>query len=91
MKVGVIGLGKLGVCMASVYTTHGYEVVGVDINEETISYIKDKQVPVEATDEKGLRELLRTVLFSVSTDHGILKGSEIIFVIVPTTSYPCVV
>lgn len=86
MKVGVIGLGKLGACMACVYAKHDFEVVGVDVNKETVLQMQRGQCPVEAVEEKGLAELLKTVPLTVSTDYGVLKGCEIVFIIVPTPS-----
>ncbi|MBN2240842.1 MAG: nucleotide sugar dehydrogenase [Dehalococcoidales bacterium] len=86
MKVGVIGLGKLGICMASVYANRGHKVVGVDVNAEIIEHIQNKQCPVDAVEEKGLHELLQTVPLKVSTGYDILKGTEIVIVIVPTPS-----
>lgn len=88
MKVGVVGLGKIGVCMAGVYARHGCEVVGVDVNEKTLAAIENKVVPENATEEKGLAELLLEAPFKVSNDYNILKGSEIIIVILPTPSNP---
>ncbi len=86
MKVGVVGLGKLGSCMATVYSKYGFEVVGVDTNQETVLRMMQKQCPIEAVEEKGLAELLQTVPLKVSSDYGALRGCEIIIVIVPTPS-----
>ena len=38
-KVSVIGLGKLGSCMAAVYASKGFEVVGVDLNQAYVDAI----------------------------------------------------
>lgn len=86
MKVGVIGLGKIGVCMASVYAKHGFDVVGIDTNGETVSQIQRKLCPIEASEEKGLADLLQVVPLKVSTDYNILKGCHIVIIIVPTPS-----
>ena len=34
--VGVVGLGTMGAGIAEVFARHGYEVVGVEIDEETL-------------------------------------------------------
>lgn len=51
----VIGLGYMGLPTASLLATHGYQVIGVDINEEKIANINDGICPF---DEPGLPELL---------------------------------
>jgi len=40
MKIGVIGLGKLGLPLALVFAKAGYEVLGLDISQERLEIIK---------------------------------------------------
>ena len=37
MKIGIIGLGFVGLSLATVLATKGYKVIGID-NNETVSY-----------------------------------------------------
>ena len=35
-RISVIGIGKLGLCTASCFSSKGYKVIGVDVNPNTI-------------------------------------------------------
>ena len=50
MKIGVIGLGKLGCSMFAAFAASGNEVVGFDINVESRNKLKRKIQPVLETD-----------------------------------------
>ena len=45
MKIGVIGLGFVGLTLAVALASKEYRVVGVDIDEEKINAIKDGKSP----------------------------------------------
>lgn len=69
-EIGVIGLGKFGLALATALTDLGQDVVGVDINEDNVRRAQDKLAQVyqaDATDEKalaqvGFRELNRVIV-----------------------------
>jgi UDPglucose 6-dehydrogenase len=84
--VSIIGLGKLGSCMAAVYAEKGHVVVGFDINETPVLAIQQKKAPVIETDlqafiSKNHERLRATTNVSEAINH-----SSISFVIVPTPS-----
>jgi len=92
MKVGVVGFGKLGLPLALVFCRAGIEVRGVDVDPEIVRKIEER---------KKLRDghLFREVnvdqyvedygdRLEVSTNFGVLKGSEVVFVITQTPSLP---
>ena len=39
-KINLIGLGKLGACMAVCFADAGFKILGYDINEDTVSTLK---------------------------------------------------
>lgn len=43
--LSLVGLGKLGLCMASVYAEAGYRVIGIDINDPLIDMVNRGEVP----------------------------------------------
>ncbi len=83
MKVGFIGMGKLGLPVAYVMASKGHEVYGYDVNPEVKSYIDGyKKVPFQ---EEGLEELIAD--FYINWCDSILKvveNSDIVFVAVQT-------
>ena len=87
-SVSVVGLGKLGACMAACMASKGIRVVGVDINEETVTAMRHGRAP---TYEPGLAELLATVKpanLMVTTDIAAIAETDTTFIVVPTPSEP---
>ena len=41
----ILGLGRIGLPLASVFASKGLNVIGVDINEERLSSIRDGKCP----------------------------------------------
>jgi UDP-N-acetyl-D-mannosaminuronic acid dehydrogenase len=53
-KICILGLGYIGLPTASVFATHGYNVIGVDVKEEIINDMKNGSIHI---DEPGLETL----------------------------------
>lgn len=82
--VSIIGLGKLGACMAAVYASKGHNVIGVDINSDFVSAINDGRAPVK---EQNLQERIDMGKEKLSATEEYAKAisqSDITFIIVPT-------
>lgn len=59
-EVGVIGLGKFGLSLATALTDLGIKVVGVDVNPEYVRRAQDtlaQTFEADATDEKALTQI----------------------------------
>lgn len=85
-RFSVVGLGKLGVCMAACIASKGFDVIGVDVNPETVALVNEGRAPVM---EPGLDELIaanRSRLAATSDYESAIMGSEVTFVVVPTPS-----
>lgn len=86
MKVGFIGLGKLGLPVALSIEHHGHEVVGYDINPAVKSYIENRAIPYR---EAGTPEYLQdTKIRVLDTVDEVVSSSDIIFVPVQTPHNP---
>ncbi|HEX4839287.1 MAG TPA: nucleotide sugar dehydrogenase [Rhabdochlamydiaceae bacterium] len=86
MKISVVGLGKLGSPLLAVLASKGYEVIGVDVNDEFVQKINKGVAPVN---EPQLQELISKTRLKIratqSYDKAIL-GTEVTLIIVPTPS-----
>lgn len=87
MKIGVVGLGFVGLTLAAALASRDYSVVGVDVDEEKVGMIKKGKPPFY---EEGLEELLENVgrRLVVSTDYTVLKDADIVFIAVGTPPRP---
>lgn len=84
--VSVIGLGKLGLCIAACLADKGYRVTGIDVDKKKIEEINGGNNPIEET---GLTELIKkcTTNLKVTNDYyEAVKNSQITFVVVATPS-----
>ena len=87
-KIGVIGIGKLGICFALNLERKGYDVIGVDVFEEYVKDINNKTLQsteplVEDYLKKSLKLKASTKLNDVIDDD-----IDLLFVFVATPSLP---
>ena len=86
MKIGVIGLGKLGCSMFAAFAAAGNEVFGFDINKSTRDKLKNKKQPVSETDLQKELELGFDNFKIFDNSAQVLENADVIYVIVPTPS-----
>ena len=84
MKIAVIGLGFVGLSLASVLASKGNKVVGIDVDVKKCKKICDGITPFFEPDlEKTLKTGLKKNL-TISDDFSLVKDSDMIFVAVGT-------
>lgn len=86
MKACVVGLGKIGLPLAVQFAKNGIEVIGVDINAQTVELINSGREPFPGEDnlEKFLKEVLESNKFSATTNFGeAIKLTNAVVVLVP--------
>ena len=85
MKIGVIGAGRLGICLALLIEDVGYDVIASDVREE---YISDLQNGIIHTAEPGVLDYLKEARnIEFTTDNlKVIRESDIIFTLVQTPS-----
>tara|TARA_R110002020_G_scaffold11386_14_gene42970 strand:+ start:6034 stop:7176 length:1143 start_codon:yes stop_codon:yes gene_type:complete len=85
MNVSVIGIGKLGLCFALTLEKAGYNVIGVDINQDRVNTINDKTFKSCEPGVDQLLSLSKNFVATTSVDEA-LQHSDVLFVIVATPS-----
>lgn len=86
MKVGFIGLGKLGLPVALAIESKGHEVIGYDINPAVKGYVASRTIPFQ---EEGLQPLLDvTKLKVVDSLEEVVKWADLVFLPVQTPHAP---
>ena len=84
MKIGVIGLGFVGLSLTSVLSSKGYDTVGIDINKEKCKKISKGISPFfEPELEKILKNGLKKKL-KISNDFSLINNCDFLFVTVGT-------
>ncbi|MEX2728944.1 MAG: NAD(P)-binding domain-containing protein, partial [Candidatus Sigynarchaeum springense] len=84
--ISVLGLGRIGLPTAVEFASHGFRVIGVDINASLLDDLKKNKTFV---DEPRLEELLvacnekKMIEYSNDTVHAI-QNSDFIIICLPT-------
>ncbi|WP_425389937.1 UDP-glucose dehydrogenase family protein [Ekhidna sp.] len=86
MKIAVVGTGYVGLVTGTCFAETGNHVTCVDIDEEKVKKLNNKQVTIyepglEALFERNIRQ--GRLEFTTSLEEGI-KGAQIIFLALPT-------
>lgn len=85
-NVSIFGLGKLGASMVAGMASRGLNVIGVDINEESVRLVNEGKEPVQET---GLGDMIaanKSLIRATMDPVEAVAQSDISFVIVPTPS-----
>lgn len=83
MNISVIGIGRLGLCMALCFENNGYPVVGVDTNEDYINQINNKTLKSYEPGVEKYLQMARKLKATTSLEEG-LSNADLIFIVVPT-------
>ena len=84
-ELSIIGVGKLGLCLALNLNKKGYSIVGIDKNQ---SYIKSLKNRTASFSEPFVEEMLQECTVEFSTEISRAVENDIIFIIVNTPSTP---
>jgi len=85
-KIGVVGLGKLGLPLAALFANEGHAVTAYDKNEDLMTALR---IGTYKTAEPRLLESLKNAaknLTLVNNIEEVVTTSDLIFIIVPTPS-----
>ena len=85
--VSVFGIGKLGLPIIACLGSHGYRVIGYDVNPAAVKALNEKSPIIY---EPGLKELLQETKDVSATDdyEYAVANSDVTFIVVLTPSLP---
>ena len=85
MKIGLIGAGRLGICLALLIEQEGYHVIASDVREDYINDLQNKKIN---STEPQVQELLEhSINLEFTTDNRkVIRESDVIFTLVQTPS-----
>lgn len=86
-RLAVVGLGKLGLSLATSFAVRGFDVLGVDLSESVVAKVNAGVAPLP---EPGLDAALRSVAgvtlrATLSIEAAVLHG-DVTFILVPSAS-----
>jgi UDPglucose 6-dehydrogenase len=87
-NVSIVGLGKLGLCLAAVLADAGFRTTGVDIGERVVDAVNRGESPIV---EPELADLIRRNggknLVATTRHADAIEASNVTFILVATPSY----
>jgi UDPglucose 6-dehydrogenase len=83
-SLSLIGLGKLGLCMAGVLGEAGYKVYGVDVNQDLIDMVNRGEVPYKEKDLDRVMANSKGKLFATRDYREAILNSDLTFIVVAT-------
>src|SRR3954447_1761626 len=82
MRVGIVGLGYVGLPLAGAFAEAGCDVIGVDVDGGRIAMVSDGRSPIEDITDERLRDALGRCLFT--TRFVELHEADAVLICVPT-------
>jgi len=83
-KIGVIGLGYVGLPLAVEYADAGFTVVGIDTDGRKVSKINFGENYIEDVEDEKLRNVVKNGKFSATTTYDLIPELDAIYICVPT-------
>ena len=85
MKIGLIGAGRLGICLALLIEQAGYDVIASDVREAYVNELQNKRIITNEPDVQSYLEKSTRIQFTTDNSR-VIKESDIIFTLVQTPS-----
>ena len=85
MKIGLIGAGRLGLCLALLMEEAGYDVIASDIRIDYINSLNRKFIDTTEPEVKELLKNSRNIYFT-NSNLEVIDEADIIFTLVQTPS-----
>ncbi len=85
-RIGIIGLGRVGLPLGMAFAYRGIHVVGVDRDERLLSLVESGTMPFYEEDEHDtLKTVLAAGTLSVTGDYDALREVDVLFITVATS------
>ncbi|MFA5142550.1 MAG: nucleotide sugar dehydrogenase [Candidatus Omnitrophota bacterium] len=86
-KVGIIGLGYVGLPLALTFAKNGFRVKGIDIDKDRIARLNKAQSYILDVTSSEISSAMKGGTLSVTTDFSFIKGLDAVIICVPTPLY----
>ncbi|MBN1872342.1 MAG: nucleotide sugar dehydrogenase [Candidatus Omnitrophica bacterium] len=83
-KIGVIGLGYVGLPLAVLFAEQKFEVTGIDTSQKRVKSIKNGKSYIMDIPTKTIAELTANKFLDATVDYSVVKQLDVIIICVPT-------
>src|SRR5215204_3862002 len=83
-RIGVIGLGYVGLPLVRAFTAAGFRCMGFDVDQSKVDKLRSGQSYIKHIDPAGLARLVLDGTFEPTSDMGRLGEADCVIICVPT-------
>jgi UDP-N-acetyl-D-glucosamine dehydrogenase len=83
-RVGVVGLGYVGLPLAVEFARAGFQVMGLDVDPQRVAAISGGRSPIDDLQDEDLLPLVTPGRLRATTDWAAVREIEVVIVCVPT-------
>jgi len=83
-KIGVVGLGYVGLPLAVSFLKEGFVVIGLDISKERVKLLKKGKSYIDDVQDDEIKPFVKNGKFILTTEYSKLKDADAINICVPT-------
>ena len=84
LKMGVCGLGYVGLPLAVDKAKHGFKTIGFDVQQAKVDMVNAGQNYIGDVVDSDLKEIVEAGMLSATTDFSFMKDMDFIAICVPT-------
>ena len=83
-RMGVLGMGYVGLPLAVVFAEAGYSVTGIDLNQEKVDSVNKGTSYIPDIDTSRLKKMVDSGKITATSDSSVLKDLDLVSICVPT-------
>lgn len=83
-KIGIVGLGYVGLPLAVAFSEAGFKVLGIDIQQKRVELVSRGQSYIADVPSERLQAVIANNLLQATTEQARLRETEVICICVPT-------
>ncbi len=83
-RIGIVGLGYVGLPLVKTFLNKGFGVLGFDIDEKKVEMLNQAKSYIKHFTAEELKTFLEKKKFQATTDFGLLAKADVIIICVPT-------
>ena len=83
-KIGILGLGYVGLPLAAAFGEAGFQIIGIDPDPRKVNALNKGESYIQDVSDKQIAKLLKAGKLSATTDFSALRQCDAVSICVPT-------
>jgi len=83
-KIGIIGLGYVGLPLAVEFANNSFTIIGIDIDKNRVDQVNKGDNYIGDVSDENLKQLVTSKELSATTDFSVLANIDAVLICVPT-------